>query len=47
MKIIKVKPIICDGGWWPWVFAKVETDEGLVGRGERSDNRVLPRGVSA
>jgi len=46
MKIRKVKPIICDGGWWPWVFVKVETDEGVVGYGECSDNRALPRGVA-
>jgi L-alanine-DL-glutamate epimerase-like enolase superfamily enzyme len=46
MKIIKITPIVCDGGWWPWVFAKVETDEGLVGWGECSDNRALPRGVA-
>ncbi len=46
MKVTKVTPIICDGGWWPWVFAKVETDEGIVGYGECSDNRSLPRGVA-
>ncbi len=46
MKITKVEPIICDAGWWPWVFAKVETDEGIVGYGECSDNRALPRGVA-
>ena len=41
MKITKVKPIICSGGWWPWIFAKVETDEGIVGYGECSDPRIL------
>ena len=46
MKITKVEPIICDGGWSPWTFAKVETDEGIVGYGECSDMRNLPRGVA-
>jgi L-alanine-DL-glutamate epimerase-like enolase superfamily enzyme len=46
MKITRVEPILCDGGWWPWVFAKVETDEGIVGYGECSDNRACPRGVA-
>ena len=46
MKITRVRPIICDGGWWPWVFVRVETDEGIVGYGECSDNRSLPRGVA-
>jgi len=45
MKISKVEPILCDGGWCPWVFAKVETDEGIVGYGECSDSWALPRGV--
>jgi len=46
MKITRVKPILCDGGWWPWVFAKVETDEGLVGYGECGDNRAMNLGVA-
>ena len=45
MKITNVEPLLCDGGWWPWIFVKVETDEGLVGWGECSDNRVNPFGV--
>src|SRR5215210_6866844 len=39
MKITRVQAIHCDGGWRPWTFVKVETDEGLVGWGECSDNR--------
>ena len=39
MKIIKVTPIFCDGGWRAFTFIKVETDEGLVGYGECTDNR--------
>jgi len=46
MKITKVEPILCDAGWWPWVFVKVETDEGLVGYGECSDNRAMNLGVA-
>ena len=39
MKITKVTPIFCDGGWRAFTFVKVETDEGLVGYGECTDNR--------
>lgn len=45
MKIVDVQPFLCDGGWWPWIFVKVTTDEGLVGWGECSDNRVNPYGI--
>jgi galactonate dehydratase len=39
VKISRVQAIHCDGGWRPWTFVKVETDEGLVGWGECSDSR--------
>ena len=39
MKITKVEPLVCDAGWRPWIFVKIETDEGIVGYGECSDNR--------
>ena len=39
MRITKVMPIFCDGGWRAFTFIKVETDEGLVGYGECTDNR--------
>ena len=39
MKITKVTPIFCDGGWRAFTFVKVETDEGLVGYAECTDNR--------
>ena len=39
MKITRVTPIFCDGGWRAFTFIKVETDEGLVGYGECTDNR--------
>ena len=46
MRITRVKPILCDGGWWPWVFAKVETDEGIEGYAECGDNRAMNLGVA-
>ncbi len=45
MKITNVEALLCDGGWWPWIFIKVQTDEGIVGYGECSDNRVNPYGI--
>jgi galactonate dehydratase len=39
MKIARIQAFLCDGGWRPWTFVKVETDGGLVGWGECSDNR--------
>jgi L-alanine-DL-glutamate epimerase-like enolase superfamily enzyme len=45
MRITKVGTFHCDGGWRPWTFVKVETDEGLHGWGECSDNR-NPHGIA-
>ena len=39
MKITKVTPIFCDGGTRALTFVKVETDEGITGYGECTDNR--------
>lgn len=39
MKITRVTPIFCDAAWRAFTFVKVETDEGLVGYGECTDNR--------
>lgn len=39
MKITRVTPIFCDGGWRALTFIKVETNEGLTGYGECTDNR--------
>lgn len=44
MKITRVDTILCDAGWRPWLFVKIETDEGLVGYGECSEGR-NPLGV--
>ncbi len=44
MKITKVEPFLVDGGWRPFIFVKVETDEGVTGWGECTDPR-SPNGV--
>ena len=44
MKITDIEAYIVDGGWRPWTFVKVETDEGVTGYGECSDSK-LPHGV--
>jgi L-alanine-DL-glutamate epimerase-like enolase superfamily enzyme len=45
MKISHVETMICDAGWRPWTFVKIQTDDGLTGYGECSDNRT-PRAVA-
>jgi L-alanine-DL-glutamate epimerase-like enolase superfamily enzyme len=37
MKITGIKTFIVDGGFRPWTFVKVETDEGTVGWGDCTD----------
>jgi galactonate dehydratase len=44
MKITHVETMFCDAGWRPWTFVKIQTDDGLTGYGECSDNRT-PRAV--
>ena len=44
MKITNVDTFLVDGGWRPWIFVKVETDEGITGWGECTDPR-SPNGV--
>jgi galactonate dehydratase len=39
MKITNVETMICDAGWRPWTFVKIQTDNGVTGYGECSDNR--------
>ena len=34
--------LIADGGWRPWIYVKIETDQGVTGYGECTD----PRSVS-
>ena len=44
MKITNAQGFVVDAGWRPWIFVKVETDEGLTGWGECSDART-PLGI--
>lgn len=44
MKITDIKTYIVDAGWRPWIFVRVDTDEGITGWGECSDGR-SPYGV--
>ena len=44
MRITDIKTFIVDAGWRPWMFVKVETDEGLIGWGECSDGK-SPHGI--
>ena len=44
MKITNIESFVVDGGWRPWTFVKVETDEGVTGYGDCSDGR-SPQGV--
>ena len=37
MKITSVTPILCDGGFRPWTFIKITTDDGVIGYGDCSD----------
>ena len=43
MKITNIETFIVDAGWRPWIFVKVESDNGLIGYGECSESRT-PRG---
>jgi len=44
MKISNIESFIVDGGYRPWIYTKIETDDGLVGYGECSDVRA-PMGI--
>ena len=44
MKITNIEPFIVDAGWWPWIYVKVETDEGITGYGECTEPR-MPHAV--
>jgi len=37
MKISKIKTFVVDGGFRPWTFVKIETDERLIGWGDACD----------
>jgi len=37
MKITSIKTFVVDGGFRPWTFVKIETDEGITGWGDACD----------
>ena len=39
MKIISVETFLVDAGWRPWIFVKIQTDDGITGYGECSEGR--------
>ena len=45
MKITNIETLIVDAGWRPWIFVKIETDEGITGWGECSDG-MNPYGIA-
>jgi len=45
MKITNIESFLVDGGWRPWIYTKIETDDGITGYGECSDGRA-PQGVA-
>ena len=44
MKISEIHTYVVDGGWRPWIFVKVQSDDGITGYGECSDSK-NPYGV--
>ena len=46
MKVTNAQALVVGAGWRPWIFVKVETDEGITGWGECSDART-PNGIAA
>ena len=39
MKISAIETFLVDAGWRPWIFVKIQTDDGLTGYGECSEGR--------
>jgi galactonate dehydratase len=39
MKIAAIETFLVDAGWRPWIFVKIQTDDGLTGYGECSEGR--------
>ena len=46
MKVASIETLYCDAGWRPWIFLKVQTDDGLVGWAEVTDSHGSPRGLA-
>ena len=45
MRIKSVNCIVCDAGWRPWIFVRVETDNGIIGYSERTDSHGSVKGL--
>ena len=45
MKIKNVTPIICNGGWRPWIFIKIESSDGIIGYSEITDSHGSIKGL--
>ncbi|MBI2987277.1 MAG: mandelate racemase/muconate lactonizing enzyme family protein [Deltaproteobacteria bacterium] len=45
MKITQIETLHCDGGWRPWTFIKITTDEGMAGWSECTDSHGSPQGI--
>lgn len=46
MKVARLETLLCDGGWRPFIFVKLTTEEGLVGWAEVTDSHGSPRGLA-
>lgn len=46
MKITKIDTLFCDAGWRPWIFIKIQTDEGITGYSECTDSNGSPLGIA-
>lgn len=46
MRVASVETRFCDAGWRPWIFVKLETDDGFVGWSEITDSHGSPRGLA-
>jgi L-alanine-DL-glutamate epimerase-like enolase superfamily enzyme len=46
VRVARLETRFCDAGWRPWIFVRVETDEGLVGWSEVTDSHGSPRGLA-
>lgn len=45
MRIKSVNCIVCDAGWRPWIFVRVETENGIIGYSEITDSHGSVKGL--
>lgn len=46
MIIKQVETLHCNGGWRPWTFIKIATDNGIIGYSECTDSHGSPHGIA-